>query len=231
MRKFFVAVSLLIGLYGINCSAADTQLRQVIDGAEYEDILLRLEAFHKTVTTLSAQFKQVKIIVPFNDTEEATGSFKLQKPDKFTWEFVSPERQKVLVKDNNGYVINPELQQVQIFLVEEDNYITYLLAGISTPISEYYVDFNITCFRGTDAEQPVYRYEMIPKKEDLKNYIQKCELTFSEESLLPVSAKLIEASGDITLITFSGMVVGQPIDETVFSVVIPPDYEVLDYRQ
>ncbi|MCB1194772.1 outer membrane lipoprotein carrier protein LolA [bacterium] len=231
MKSIIVKTVFLFSLCSSLVTAQEDSLKQVIDTAEYEQALMRLQEFHATVTTLTAQFVQDKIIVPFNDMEESSGSFAMKKPALFMWQFNVPEQQKVVIKEERGYIFNDSLKQTQIFSVEENNFLDFLLAGLSKPLGEYFVNFNVTLFSGIENEQKVYHYKMIPNKEDLKNYVSSCEVSFSQDTLLPVSARLVESSGDVTRIRFSDIKVNEPIDEAQFSTVIPSDYEVLDYRQ
>jgi outer membrane lipoprotein carrier protein len=57
---------------------------------------------------------------------------------------------------------------------------------------------------------------MTAKDKTLKKYVQKIELTFPKSDAIVSDVKLIEPSGDYTLITFTNRKLNVPIDKKEF---------------
>ena len=210
----------------------DPQQRIPIDDQQNIDaVLAKIEEKRQSIVDFQADFEQIKVIMPFEDTERSTGSFLYKAPDKIIWEFKEPEQSKVLVKGQHGLVIADSVKQVQMFGVDEHNRFDFMLAGLGKSIDQFLDDFSMQCFSETSNDGvPLYIFEMEPKNDDLKGLISKCEITVDAQKLIPVSSKVIEASGDITILIFSGIRINDNLEDTVFSYVIPPDYELIDYR-
>lgn len=203
---------------------------QVTDGEEFKSILAALENKRKSICDFSARFTQVKILVPFNDEEKATGTVNYKSPDKIQWEFLTPEPSKVLVKGNRGYIIMDTLKQVQIFNIEKNNQFEFLLAGWSKPLYNYFFDFNVKCFKGSQNGAPFYTFVLTPKEAELSRILKQFELTIDGSLLIPNSSKLVEVSGDVTTMLFSQIRINTGITPAFFEYKIPPNYEVVDYR-
>lgn len=194
-------------------------------------ILARLEVKRQSISNFEASFEQIKVIMPFEETELAKGGFWFKAPDKVLWEFYEPEKSKVLVKGERGYVIMNDIKQVQIFTFDKHNRFDFLLAGLGTPLQSFVEDFDIRCFTDTrDDGLALYIFVLTPKDEELMGIIQKCEITIDADQLIPLSTKVIEMSGDVTRLLFSDIRINQQLDDEKFTYVIPVDYEVIDYR-
>ncbi len=210
----------------------DPQQRVPIDDQQNLDaIMAKIEEKRQSIVDFQADFEQVKVIMPFEDTETATGAFLYKKPDRIIWEFKEPEQSKVLVNGQHGLVITDAVKQVQMFGIDEHNRFDFMLAGLGKSIDQFLDDFSMQCFSETSNDgTPLYVFEMEPKNDDLKGVISKCEITVDAQELIPVSSKVIEASGDITILIFSGIRINDNLEDSVFHYVIPPDYELIDYR-
>ncbi|RJP56009.1 MAG: outer membrane lipoprotein carrier protein LolA [Candidatus Auribacter fodinae] len=195
---------------------------------EKDALLARLEETRQTVVSLEARFQQTKVVMPFSEKEYATGSFRYKAPDKSTWSFSGSEKTTVLIKGNRGFIINDTLAQVQIFEIDTNSRFDFIMAGLARPISAFFTDFDVVVFQDTDTAP--YRFHLTPKNDDLKAIVSSFDIMFDPQSLLPQSFKLIEASGDITVMFFDEVRLNEPLDDAVFEYKVPPTYEVIDYR-
>ncbi len=208
-------------------------LQQVTDEKEFKTILELLETKRQAIVDFSATFKQEKILLPFNEKEEATGTIHFKSPDKIKWSFLAPEKNTILVKGETGYIISDDLEQVQVFGLEETNQFDFLLAGFGRPIQNYFFDFNVKCFKGKKDGKQIYRFVLVPKSKenDISQVLKQFEITIDAQSLLLQSSKLTEISGDITYMYFSDTTINQQLDASVFDYKIPSEYQVMDYRE
>ncbi|MDX9703672.1 MAG: outer membrane lipoprotein carrier protein LolA [Candidatus Auribacterota bacterium] len=232
-RVFFIALILLFAGF-FSGYAQDNEQAVVSDGSGLLDvtaIMDKLEQKRQSIHHFQSEFEQIKVIMPFEETERSTGLFLFKAPDRVIWEFNQPERTKVLVKGSRGFVISPAVKQVQIFRIDEYNRFDFLLAGLGKPIYQFLDDFSMQCAGDTlEDGTPVYVFVMEPINESLSSVVSQCEITVSAVELVPLSTKIIETSGDITTLIFSGININSDMDDSLFEYVIPPDYEVIDYR-
>ncbi len=76
--------------------------------------IAQLEAFLKSTTTLTADFKQVTLSEQGNPTESSFGVFYLQRPGKFHWQYQKPFQQKVIANGGKVWFYDADLEQVTI---------------------------------------------------------------------------------------------------------------------
>lgn len=71
-----------------------------------------LDRFMTELTTLEARFEQSVL-----DTENSRqglfyGTFQLQRPDRFRWDYVEPERKQIIADGRDLWVVDVELNQI-----------------------------------------------------------------------------------------------------------------------
>lgn len=210
---------------------ADDTFRQVTDEQEFTDIIQQLEAKRQSIQTLAANFQQTKIMMPFEETQYASGVFSYAAPEKCSWSFTEPDTTTVIIKDAQGYIISNELKQVQVFAVDSNNRFDFINAGLAKPLQSFFVDFDVKCFVNETPGDHTYLYKLTPHTEELSAIIESFEIMMDANTLLPQSIKLVETSGDITLLRFSDIVLNAGLEQNHFDYTIPPEYEVIDYRR
>ncbi len=211
--------------------SAELNLNQITDEQEFKQIINEIEEHREQIRTFSAEFDQVKTIMPFEETEKANGVFFYKKPMKVVWEFYAPEKNMVILKENRGFIVTPNLKQVQLFSMEQNNRFKFLLAGLGEPLSKFFVEFNVLCFKGEDKSGKFYLFRLSPKDPEMAQIMDNFEVKVSCVNMVPSSTKLVEKTGDITTLTFSQIKINPNIKESVFEYKIPPAYEIIDYRE
>ncbi len=83
-------------------------------------LLRTLEAFHKDVKTVHAQFDQVRLDVIFEDRVESTGELWFEKPAKFRCDYTDPEPMINLILEDALFVYFPDLEQVDYWQFDSD---------------------------------------------------------------------------------------------------------------
>jgi len=73
-----------------------------------------LDRFFKDVLTFKAEFKQVVLDEALNPIQESAGTFYLQRPNKFRWDYEQPFKQHIVSDGKQIWVYDVELQQVTV---------------------------------------------------------------------------------------------------------------------
>ncbi len=226
MKPYFVSLCLIITSFA---SISVAQDKEIIDKAVIAEIINKIELKRKSINVFVSDFSQRKEIQPFEEKRHSIGRFSYQSPDKVIWDFFTPEKNKVVMKDSRVYIVTENLKQVQILLIEENSQFDFLMAGLGTPLENLFKRFNVKYFENNS--DLTYRFHLTPATEEFVSIIESFEIIIDKERLIPVSTKLTEVSGDITTMDFSETQINIDIDPKLFDYKIPTDYEIIDYRE
>ncbi|WP_242466142.1 outer membrane lipoprotein chaperone LolA [Chromatium okenii] len=161
MLRSIYGIGVLLAL-GINsASAAETNL---------------VERYLADLNTLVADFEQYTFNADRSQMLEARGTFYLQRPGRFRWEYASPTAQVIIADGKRVYVHDLDLQQISH---QEQNEALRgtpaLLLANREPIATHFV---VKAIASTDGRDWV---ELTPKDTDTD--IVRIELGFGADTL------------------------------------------------
>ncbi|WP_417887464.1 LolA family protein [Zunongwangia sp.] len=163
--------------------------------------------------SLHSEFRQIKVIAMMDSESESKGEIFYESPDLIKWVYNKPFSYSLLFKNDHLY-INDDGQKSEQDLsgnkmfAKLGDLITGSLNGELLKDDE---NFTITYSHVKNGTNAV----MIPKNENLASIFQKVVMCFSKENTLQ-SVKLVEESGDYTMIQFKEWHFNKPIDKSVF---------------
>ena len=76
--------------------------------------LERMKEYFQNIQTLQAGFHQVVTDKQGRKTQDVTGNMRLQKPNKFRWDYNKPFVQEILGDGEHIWIYDPELNQVTV---------------------------------------------------------------------------------------------------------------------
>ena len=76
--------------------------------------LERMREYFKNIQTVQADFHQVVTDKQGHRTQEVTGTMRLQKPNKFRWDYNKPFVQEIVGDGEKIWIYDPELSQVTV---------------------------------------------------------------------------------------------------------------------
>jgi len=76
--------------------------------------LERMKEYFQNIQSAQANFHQVVTDKQGNKTQEVTGSMRLQKPNKFRWDYNKPYVQQIVGDGEKIWLFDPELNQVNV---------------------------------------------------------------------------------------------------------------------
>ena len=74
----------------------------------------KLQRFLAGLTTLQAKFEQSVLNQEHTQAVRSQGTFYLQRPDKFRWDYSEPELQQIVADGRQIWLYDPELKQVSV---------------------------------------------------------------------------------------------------------------------
>ncbi len=163
--------------------------------------------------TIVNEFVQLKHIDFLSNDIESSGDLYFKKPNIIKWSYTNPYQYSVIFRDkklfinDSGKKSDLNLGTNKIFEKLND-LIAKSVSGDMLNDDQFTMSF----FK----KNHIYLVKLIPKEENLGSMFKQIELSFSKSDYLVSSVKLIEPSGDFTLINFKNKSINQPISNEVF---------------
>jgi len=185
-----------------------------------DSVFSRLDKAAAGFKTLTAEMKRTQHteLVNANEVDEGTISVKRFKPDdvRILINFTKPEPKKVAIGGGKGQVYYPKANEVQIVDMKKHRDLVneVLLLGFGATSAELKSAYTIT-LGGPDTVNgtAVTRIELIPRSEEIRHTIKKCELWIPENGI-PLQQKFHEAAGDYQIATYSHVVLNPPMPDS-----------------
>ncbi|WP_299219029.1 outer membrane lipoprotein carrier protein LolA [uncultured Aquimarina sp.] len=182
---------------------------------------LETDTFKNAVSTSAKQsktivnaFTQIKHIDFLSNDIESSGNLYFKSPNIIKWSYTKPYEYSVIFKDKKLF-INDAGKKSDINLASNKVF-KKLNDLIAKSVSGDMLDdtqFSMSFFKNDDQ----YIAKLSPKDQTLKNMFKQIVLSFESKKYLVSSVKLIEPSGDYTLIKFQNTSVNKPIPDAIFT--------------
>ncbi|WP_299439097.1 outer membrane lipoprotein carrier protein LolA [uncultured Aquimarina sp.] len=204
---------LLLGCLFINLSWLHAQ-EVALSAQETETFKNDVSASAKQSKTIVNTFTQLKHIDFLSNDIESSGDLYFKSPNIIKWSYTKPYQYSVIFKDKKLF-INDAGKKSDINLASNKIF-KKLNDLIAKSVSGDMLDdtqFSMSFFKGND----VYVAKLSPKDDTLREMFKQIVLSFGSKNYLVSSVKLIEPSGDYTLINFQNTSVNKPIPDAVFA--------------
>ncbi len=83
------------------------------------DSVARVDAYLKSLKTLTAQFSQVVQDKQGQITDRASGTLSISRPNRFRWDYTQPYAQTIVADGAKLWLYDPDLQQVTVRSLEQ----------------------------------------------------------------------------------------------------------------
>ncbi len=180
--------------------------------------LERMKDYFKNIQSAQADFHQVVTDKQGHKTQDVTGTMRLQKPNKFRWDYNKPFVQEIVGDGDKIWLFDPELNQVTVR--------SFSKAAGSTPAAliaggkDIERQFNI---KDTSRKGSLEWVLAIPKVADTG--FERLFLGFDGDAL--VEMELQDSFGNRTAIVFSNIQRNLKLPSDLFKFVPPRDADVL----
>ncbi len=197
-------------LLGGNCLA-----QTKMSSSEISDFRQQVKNQSQKIKSISADFEEQKYVSVLKNAVQSSGIFRY-KDDKILWQYKTPKKQVMLFNKNNLVLQNDKGKTSTIDLTKNKRFqhIQKLMVGSYTGNLFDEDTFNITYNKSKSKNIVV----LIPKGKDMAKYIKEVELTFNNNEYTVSTIKIVDASGDYSLIKLLNKKINSPIDESEFRI-------------
>lgn len=207
MLRFLLGTIFLI-------SASSVKAQEVeLTKTEATSFVNAVSATAKKSKTIVNTFTQLKHIDFLSNDIESNGDLYFKSPNIIKWSYLKPYEYSVIFKDKKLY-INDAGKKSDINLASNkvfkklNDLIAKSVSGDMLDESQFAMRFY--------KSKGIYIAKLSPKDQTLKNMFKEIVLDFQSKNYLVSSVKLIEPSGDYTLIKFKNTSVNKPIPDAIF---------------
>lgn len=207
MALFFVFALCVLPL---NAHAAD---REIADARQ------QLQSFVDQVHSAAGQFRQSQSGGEAVSRQIQQGQFHFQRPGRFRWEVLQPYEQLIVSDGQQVYQYDPDLDQV-----------TRRSAGQAMGASPAALLF------GSGSLEQAFELQGLPDSDGLqwlRAIPRSADAGFVHADIgfsrgLPRQIRLLDAFGQTTSISFSGLQANPGLPDDIFSFTIPPDIDLVE---
>jgi outer membrane lipoprotein carrier protein len=194
-------------------------LASAFPAAATDDSLARVEAWVKSVQTLSADFVQVVRSREGQISSRATGRLSLSRPDRFRWDYRDPYIQVIVADGRKLWLYDADLEQVTVRPLESGLGSTpaMLLSGAGS-IGESFTGGPVE----RDGEWTWCR--LVPKQRG--SDFESVSLGFNGRGAL-AAMRLVDKLGQTTELDFSDVAVNPRLDPGLFRFTPPKGVDVI----
>jgi outer membrane lipoprotein carrier protein len=218
-----IAVAAIAALAAIPQAAAQADPYAGFDPT-LRQVLQRFDAAQAAVTSLSAQFTERKEIGLLKNAVVQKGEFYHTKPDKFLWEYTSPEPKMLLMNGKSLVAYYPRQKQAEEIQTRlSKRFVKYFgLGQVFADLQEfYYLSLE------EDATRPdTHIVVMRPRSKRLEKRLMEVRVWIDAKLNQVVRLQYREADGDSTLYVFSNIQVNPDIAPARYVIHLPDDVQV-----
>lgn len=198
LHRAFIFPSVFIGVHLWLMFVTLSAFALNVEAASATD---RLNDFFKNVHSLRANFEQIVTDPRGKTVQTAKGTFAMQRPNKFRWDYQQPYEQTIVADGTKLWVYDKDLEQVTVKKLDEalGNTPALLLSG-ARPLEE---KFRITPL--ADKSDGLTWLELLPKESDTsflsmrlafgKQHLEVMELTDSFQQVTRLQFSKIQSNG------------------------------------
>lgn len=189
-----------------------------------ESVIRNVQVQQKKTQTLQADFQQEKELALLSQPEVSSGTFVFSKPNNVLWSYDSPKRVQMLITGGTMTTYYPDLNKAERIDVKrfEDRIFKYM--GASGAIDELgrYFDFTFT----DTSTSPSWVLDLNPKSKVIARRVRHIKIWIDKSTYLTSKFEYVEGDGDVTRYEFTNIKVNAPIEQTRFTLNLPPSVRV-----
>jgi len=190
------------------------------------DVLARFDEKQKATNTLVASFTEHKELKLLEKPVVSQGEFFYTRPNQVRWEYLDPDRKVFVITEDRYTAYYPALKRAEEVPIKKfvgKRLFRFLGVGQSIDDLGKYYDFALA----EESDVPgTYLLLLTPRKQKLRDRVAEMKIWVDGESFLPSRLQYVEADGDTTLLTFTGMQSNIEVSASRFRLDLPHDVVV-----
>ena len=209
---------LILVIFSLCITSSGSAVSQTVNNSNSNSsAAASLEKMLLATESLVGNFTQTTQDSSGNILQESSGKFKLATPGLFYWEVMQPYENKIIVRNKQVIMLDPELEQATIRSLDNsgDQFLVSLLTGADSTGA-------ITALNNFEITQKNQQYNLISETEN--SLVSSITLSFSAQG--PISQiKFVNALDQTTIIDFTHLTANKKLDLAIFNQAIPEDYD------
>lgn len=206
MRKtLFLTILFLSQLTWGQTKVTSEQQQMIVD---------KIDKAASEMKTMQCDFTQIKSMKMLSKDMESKGIMYFKRPDKLHWQYTSPydyifilNGDKILLKSNKS-TKNIDAQKNKVFKQITNVILKSIIGGCLRSSS----DFTVELYQIGKS----YFVKLIPKKKEVKQFYSSIEIFFNPSLTMVSSVKMLEKTGDVTIVKLNNVKTNLPINEKMF---------------
>ena len=201
----------------LTCLSALSVMGQTKLTSEQEkQVLAKMDQSSNALRSLQCDFVQSKRMKILSKEMQSKGILYFKKPDKIRWQYTSPYDYTFIM---NGDKVQIKSAKTTKSIDIQGNKIfrqisTIILNTITGGGIKNSSDFNVELYKSGD----IYFAKMQPKKKEVKQVYSSIEVYFNSALTMVDTIKMIEKSGEHTVIKLVAPKINAAMNESVFKV-------------
>ena len=201
----------------LTCLSALSVMGQTKLTSEQEkQVLAKMDQSSNALRSLQCDFLQSKRMKILSKEMQSKGILYFKKPDKIRWQYTSPYDYTFIM---NGDKVQIKSAKTTKSIDIQGNKIfrqisTIILNTITGGGIKNSSDFNVELYKSGD----IYFAKMQPKKKEVKQVYSSIEVYFNSALTMVDTIKMIEKSGEYTVVKLVTPKINAAINESVFKV-------------
>ena len=193
-------------------------------GVSLEEVIDKVQEQYEIHQDFKAHFAQETFVKSLGKKQQAEGTVYFKKPGKMRWTYQKPTQQEIISNGKTLWTYRPEDKQViigQMSQTFQAKAPSTFLAGIGNLKRDFKGRFEKEPARGKN-----YFLELTPV--ETQGSLEKLLLTVDRESFKILQARIQDAMGNITQITFSKIQFDIQLADSLFTFTPPKGVEVFN---
>lgn len=187
-----------------------------------EEVVAKIQEQYESNQDFQANFHQESFLKSLGRKQEAEGMVYFKKPGKMRWIYQKPTKQEIISDGQNLWNYRPEEKQVIVAPMSQafqSKAPQTFLAGLGNLQKDFQARFLKDPAGGSN-----YSLEFIPIES--QGSLEKLFLVVEKGSFKITQAKIQDAMGNVTTISFSKVKFNNKLADTLFQFTPPPGIEV-----
>jgi outer membrane lipoprotein-sorting protein len=192
-----------------------------------KDMLARMDRSAEKFQSMTANLTQLQHTAIINDDERDSAAVRMKKEKgglRGFVEFAEPNRRLIGFQNRQLQVYYPKTNTVNIYDLGKHGaqLDQFLLLGFGTSGKQLEKSYNMRV-TGTETlnGKPVTRLELVPKTEEVKEYLKELELWIPDSASYPVQEKIHKNDQDYILIQYSDVKINPGLTDKDLELTLP----------
>jgi outer membrane lipoprotein carrier protein len=205
-------------------AAAEVDFDHLTGADKVNAIISRVVEKQRSVSSLQADFTQVKQSDLLLEDMESQGRFSYLAPDHVRWDYLQPAGMVVAFSNDMVTTYYPNRKKAESIKISRRNRRFVRVMAGTQPLDDLAANFSITL---SDAGSPTpYRLTLEPVKRVLRRKLRQVILEVDRELLLPITVEYHAADGDCTRYEFHNLVINPRLEPADFDLNLGEEVQI-----